>query len=295
MEVWSEGDREAVRVGKAALRYPIHFAPAFLFERGDTWPLHALPRSGAFPWYALPLLVAGLVAALFRARASLGARLLLAWVALYPLTDVLLRHDGVNSFRSSPGIAGLVLLAAFGAVSAVSFLRERAPRAAVPVLCGFVLLAVASDARFLKRFFVDYDRDRDVRLAFDADLLEASAWLRPRLDRYDAVFVTTEGGGALMQPFVLTLVGLDYDPARFLAEPHEVRSRPDTDLQVAYGKIRFLFEPKDLGAIHELEGNRTSELVAFVVRPGQLGLTDPVHVVRAPDGSELLWICERTL
>jgi hypothetical protein len=44
-----------------------------------------------------------------------------------------------------------------------------------------------------------------------------------------------------------------------------------------------------------MQRNHRAEHAFFVVRPGELGLKNPVHVIRRPDGKVVLWICEGDL
>ncbi len=280
--LWRESDTATARVEKVASRYAAHFGPDFLFLRGDTWPLHSLPGSGPLPKAALPLVLAGLLAASREARSSRAARLLLAWVALYPLADSFTSHPSLHLLRSSPGLIGLVLLAALGAVRIVEWIGRRRRTLGLAAAGVIVAALVFECARFGAVFLGEYDRRPEVRRVFNADLLEASEWLRPRLAGLDAVVFSARDSAALGQPFIVTLVGFRYDAGRWLRDEREVRRRPDTDLVVRYGNVRFLFDDADVAAVRSLE---SAGRVALVVRPGEVTRTDPVHVVQAPDGS----------
>ena len=97
-------------------------------------------------------------------------------------------------------------------------------------------------------------------------------------------------------PFALTLVGLRYDPGRWLRDPRHVEPGAEGwDYIVRYGKNYFLYGRLCRPVVEALRANGRPDHVAFVVRPHELGLLDPVHVIRRPDGREVLWICEGTL
>ena len=293
--LWSASDPLWTRAGRVAERYAGHFGTDFLFSRGDVWPLHALPGSGPLPWYALPLLVLGLAAAAREARVSSAARLVIAWTALYPVADALTRHPSLHLLRSAPGLVGLALLAALGADRAWTFLASRSrPLAAAAAVLLAVAIA-ASAGGFAHTFFGDYDTRRDVRHYFNADLLEASAWLRARLGDADAVFISCRDSAALNQPFVVALVGLGYEPEQWFRDTKDVTQRPDTDVYRRFGKVHFLFGESDLSAVRDLESNGRPDHAIFVLRPGESTRGRPVQEIRDPDGSTAFLIYEEVL
>ena len=59
--------------------------------------------------------------------------------------------------------------------------------------------------------------------------------------------------------------------------------------------MHFLYGQYWRAHIEAEQADGRPERVLFVLRPGELGLGNPVHVIRRPDGQEALWICEETL
>jgi 4-amino-4-deoxy-L-arabinose transferase-like glycosyltransferase len=297
MKVWDEADPLTVKIAKAAARYPGHFGPSFLFGRGDTLPTHRLPESGPLGWYLLPLLVAGALAVLHELRSSASARILAVWLVLYPVPDLVLTHPSPHLLRSAPGLPALILAASVGAARGVAWIRAWRPRVARVAAAMLLLAALVGTGRFLHAFFGSYTRDRDIRRHFNADLLDASGWVRPRLDEVDAVFFSCRDSAALSQPFVITLVGFRYDPARWFRDEVLIERRPDTNLYRRYGKVHFLFDDTDLGALRRLETNGRADRVVVVLRPGEWaghGRT-PVHEIRHPDGTPAFTIYDERL
>ena len=86
--VYKPDDAPATKLWKIAGRYPGHFGPDFLFVNGDHYEIQSPPGFGQFHWYMLPMMVLGLVVAVPRARSSWAARVLLVWLAAYPLGNV---------------------------------------------------------------------------------------------------------------------------------------------------------------------------------------------------------------
>jgi len=292
---WSESDDGATRMLKVAARYPGSLSPAFLFGRGDRFGLHAIPGSGPLPAYVAPLLVAGLVALFFTYRTNPSSRTLVALVAVYPLADALARHDGPHLLRTSPGIAPLALLAGLGAASAFTWLAARKRAAAWAAAGAIAVWASLHAARFGRAYFVGYDRQVDTRQYFNADLLEAIAWVKPRFPVTDELWISMTVSSAMEQPFVLALVGLDYDPKQWFADPKDVVRREDTDRLRAVGKIHFIFEPADADALRGLSTDGRPERVLVIARPGEWHRGAPVHTVYLPDGRPSFLIYDLTL
>lgn len=290
--LWEPGTPPLEALRLAAGRYLAHFGTDFLFVRGDRLDILSPVWQGEFHWTVLPLLVAAVPVALARFRRSRATRLLLALALAYPAGDVISRHVSVHSLRSAPGLPALVLLAAYGGVGAWNWLAARRRRLAPAAAAVFLAVMAVLEVRFLVRHFRDYDRRPEIYHAYQADLLEASRWLRPRLERYDEVYVTTAG---MNEPFAVTLVGLGYDARRWFREPREWARLGEWDVCLRYGRMRFLYGDHWRRHVEEEQADGRDRPVLFVVRPGELGLTDPVHVVRRPDGREVLWLCEGTL
>jgi hypothetical protein len=127
---------------------------------------------------------------------------------------------------------------------------------------------------------------------YHADLVQALEWMKPRLQRWDAVYLTTIGTN---EPFSVALVVLNWDPHRWLAEPRAVAKTPEGwDVVTRFGPLRFLYGQIWRPEIEAMQADKIEQRALFVLRPGELGLKNPVHVVRGPDGDEL-WLCEVTL
>ena len=151
---------------------------------------------------------------------------------------------------------------------------------------------MALDGRFLTRYFGEYNRRIEIYHGYQADLVEAARWLKPRLADSDAVFVTTIG---LNEPWAITLVTLGHDPARWFREPRDMRVVGEWEVYVRYGNMRFMYGDLWVPDYRRLESDGVPQHAWFVVRPGELDLKGPVHVVRRPDGRDALWICELTI
>jgi 4-amino-4-deoxy-L-arabinose transferase-like glycosyltransferase len=299
------------KVGAVVGRYFQHFGPDFLFLRGDHSSIESPPGMGMFYWYMLPLFLLGIVWCVKNFRASAAAKVIAAWVALYPVGDSLGWSVGddqqlcLHSLRSSPGICGLVLLAAAGATWAGGWLWSRSRSWFWGATLAMALAVVLMNVRYLSQFFAEYNRRPFIYHRYHADLVAASRWLKPRLDQYDAVFCTTDAlaepikylqqmgadlpvfvpDGSIKQPYIIMLHELDYNPQRWLKEAPEM-SDPNGAMYTVcfrFGKICFLYPAKQIeirnsqphmaptsaAFINELRGNGKPDRVLFILRPGE--------------------------
>jgi hypothetical protein len=278
-------------VAMVARRWAEHFHPDFLFVRGDLFEIMKPIGQGEFGWYVLPLLLAGLAATITGLRRSRAARVMLALLVAYPAGDVISRYMSVHTLRAAPGASTLVLLGAWGAATIGAWLARRG-RAALRI--GVAALLVAGlffDGRFLVRFFGEWNRRPEIYFNYHADLLQVARWLEPRLGSVDAVFCTTTG---LNQPWSVMAVGTEHSPEQWFAEPREVREA-EYDLTLRYGSMFFMYGDLWVPHLEELTKDGKPEQVLFIVRPGELKLTNPLYVVRGPDGRDALWVVGRQL
>ncbi|HET9325988.1 MAG TPA: hypothetical protein VFQ05_04380 [Candidatus Eisenbacteria bacterium] len=288
--LWPAGAPLTTIVAMVLKRWAEHFHPDFLFVRGDLFESMRLWQ-GAFGWHMLPLMLAGIALVATRFRQSPAARVMLALLVAYPAGDVISRYASVHTLRAAPGVGALVLLAAWGA-GAIGGWVARHRRALVPYAAATLVLAgLFFDGRFILRFFGEWNRRPEIYHTYHVDLLDVARWLKPRLARADAVFCTVKG---LNQPWSVLAVGTEHSSALWLAEPRDVRPA-EYDVVVRYGKMHFLYADFWVPYLNQITGNGKPDHVFFIVRPGELRLTDPIHTVRGPDGREVLWVVARTL
>jgi hypothetical protein len=290
--LWDAGAAPLQIAALVALRYLQHFSPDFLFARGDSFIVVNPLRAGAFPWVVLPFMAAGIWAVAARWRSSAAARTLGVMVLAYPAGDLVSRYAGVHSARSAPGIGALVLLAAYGALALWNVLRARIGRWRSAAAIAVALVVVLAHARFVLRYFRDFDRDPNIDMAYDTDLRAATSWLKPRLDQYDAVFWTTRGTN---EPFATTLVGLGYDPRHWFAEPRDTRVLGEWEVTARYGKMWFMYDDAWRAELERLGTGGRLGHVLFIVRPGELDLSAATDTIRNRDGSPALMLYERTV
>jgi 4-amino-4-deoxy-L-arabinose transferase-like glycosyltransferase len=288
--LWAPGAPWSIVLQLVTERWAIHFSPDFLFARGDRYSMLNPARMGALPWWMLPGLVTGIALMLWRVLSDAKARLLLLLLALYPVGDLVSANDGVHSLRSAAGLPALALVVGFGTHELLARLHDRRQLLRVATV-ALGLVAASECARFGVRFFRDAVRDRTTQIEYQAALLEAGRWLALRMGRDDAVFCTTTG---MNEPFVILLVGLRYDAARWLAAEKELIPGP-FDRYRRFGRFDFIYDDTAQARMQVMRDDGRPERVWFVVRPGEFSLTAPEARFRAPDGEEMLWVCARTL
>ena len=291
--LWEPGASLLSIVGLVLGRYFEHFGPGFLFLRGDFFVILQFPGRGAFaPWLAVAFLI-GIVALLMLAfrSGSRSARLLLLLVLIYPAGDLISRYNGVHLLRSSPGAPALGLLAACGLVAAWTWMRRLPRGVALAIAAVLILASGIVETRFYQRYFGRWNHEPLVHHGYQADLVEACRWIRPRLGNYDVVVWTTQN---LQAPFAVTLLELGWDPKRWFAEPRDIRVRDGFDVVVRYGPNLFLYGDAPRATLDSLRANGRRERALFVVRPNRLNLKNRVHTVRGPLG-DALWLVEGEL
>jgi 4-amino-4-deoxy-L-arabinose transferase-like glycosyltransferase len=147
---------QAERFGRNYVQF---FSPRFLVDEGDPIFRHSVRDFGElYPLYVPFVLLGAGVALLRRDRAS---KLLLWWLALYPVAPSLM-NEIPSATRGIIGAPIFCLLAATGFGAALRALRFLAPRrrpgVALQVLAAAAALAVLAvqAGRYLRAYFVDY-------------------------------------------------------------------------------------------------------------------------------------------
>lgn len=289
--LWEPGTPPLAAGMMVARRWLEHFDPDFLFVHGDRFDIMQPIEQGEFGWHLLPAMLAGLVFLAVGLRSKRAAWVMLAMLIAYPAGDVISRYISVHSLRSAPGVPALALLAAWGAVEAGEWIRQRR-RSWFPAIAALWILAgVVLDARHATRFFGEWNRRLVIYHSYHADLLEVATWLKPKLGEVDAVFCTLNG---LNQPWSVLAVGTEYDPRQWLAEPTD-RHELDYDIFIRHGKMHFMYGDLWFPYYTALVEDDRPQRVLFIVRPGELQLDRPLFVVRRPDGREALWVVGRVL
>ena len=282
---WEQGDSAGRRVLKVLARYPPHFGPDFLFVHGTYDPALSPPAGyGWLHWYGLPVTLAGACVLIRRARGSLSSRVLLAMLFAYPAGDLIFgQGTAPHPLRSFPGLVPISLTAAVGAVALVRWLIAGNPftrgastaakwGAPAPLIaiafCAWVLVA---HVLYLRQLFGPFNEDAGKYWQRHVDVMEACAWLKPRFDDVDAVFLTQE---MLPFPHVLPLVFLEYDPRRWFAEPREyVPCPPTLQAEVVcarFGKVRLMYQPdRAEGELTAMGSDERRQRVVLILRPRQ--------------------------
>lgn len=301
--VWSPQDGLLVRVGRVAARYLPHFGLDFLFLHGDPYPAMQPPQGyGYFLLFTLPLMIVGAIWVIRHFR-DVEARVLAALVVTYPCADLLNAHESqAHGLRSLPGIIALTLLAAVGAVSVGRYFARVSRAPAIAVVAILAILGISEAASFARAYFGRMDAMPSRFFGYNADLVQACRWIKPKADQYDAVFVTGKG---IAHPYIYTLVLLRYPPQRWFDGQKTFVDGPlpggwfrYEEVCLRYGKFHFLFDGIDDGALDLLRGDDKPQRVLLVTRPNELvrlSLPPPVFKVYDPAGRETLWVVETTL
>lgn len=290
---WSTDAGPAERLAAVARRYALHFEPKFLFREGE-WSFATKTPHGALHWFTLPLLLTGTGVALARSRRSPAARVALVWLVAFPLGDCLNAHQSAHLLRSLPGLCAPVVLAGLGAAWGWERLQRWRPAAALAALAAGALAAGAELHRHASAYFDDFYRRPSLYGIYQGDLVEALRWLRPRVDRADAVFITSRAA----LPYITTLVIVGYDPRAWHDELRTVDSTGEWDQYHAFGKFNFLHDRSRFTRFVETAATTSPrERALLIIRPGEvdLGSASPALEVRNPAGQRMLLCYELEL
>lgn len=343
-KIWNESDSLGEKISKVAARYPAHFGLDFLFIQGDRYALQSPPNNGMFHWYSLPLMLLGAGFLVSRLRKSRAARVLLVWLLVYPIPDCITQHivgtpegaeNSLHALRTLPGLAALVLLAGLGASAGGLWLWRKKRAALYAAAAVLVLAAAVINVRYLTVFYGEFNRRPYIYHAFQTDLLEASKDLRGKLDNYDGVYFTMQQPGrglpSFNEPFLVSLVGLDYDPARWFQDEHVIAtaevdkykafkqaqiipSSGEWDLHLQFGRVVYMYGNVSYDSRTGREFFTPffpppKGRILYVIRPvelrqdrGTLGEVDRqalsrniVGEIKRPDGTIVLLMCEANI
>ncbi len=289
--VWAPDDGWMTRARKMATRYPGHFGLDFLFVNGDHFPIQST-GGGNFPLIVAPLMLAGAAVCLRDWRTSGALRFLAVWLLLYPIADCIGRHQSMHALRSLPGLPALALLAGVGAVGIYDGLARIGRGLATAMAWLGIGVGIVSLALFCRRFFDKYDREPAIYYSYHTDYLEALDWLKPRLGEYDAVISTTK---FVNMGQLISTVGLDYEPARWFAEPREYHDRAGWQVCDRFGKVYFNYDGSADKVVAALRAEGRRKKVLFIARPYEYTPGREVLRIIDPEGKAALVLLEEQL
>jgi esterase/lipase superfamily enzyme len=244
----------------------------------------------------LPIIVLGVIIVLKRIRYSVSSRVLLAFVLVYPVGDIIYEAMGPHTLRSAPGMCSLIMLGSVGAVTAAKWLYERNRIIAKALIVIFAGAIIFFNARYLPRFFGEYNRDPGIYGPLNVDFIEACRWLKPRYKDFDIVFCNASG---MNMPYIISLVILEYKPEQWFDDPKLMSRIMEWEDYKFYGKIHFWEgSQNDIRQLLSGEiksGKYRSGHILFICRPGDVEFSDPQHEIvkriYTPDGEEVMWLC----
>lgn len=247
-----------------------HFAPGYLFFRGDAQPVHHAPGFGQLYWVEMALIPLGALG-LARCRDRRAAGLLLAWLVLGPIPAALTRQDmgSANSMRGIAGLPAWAILSGLGLATIMPPLKSgRVWRAA---LSGVLLGALAWNAAVVLRHYftvfpVTHARD------FEYGIREAMAYALAHEDEYETIVLTNW----ISQPHIFAVFFTQYDPRAF-QQTHAPYGDRLSEKLTAWGDKYMT------GDVDQLYADMAHGL--FIARPHMLPDVAPALVITHPDGS----------
>ncbi len=253
--------------------YRQFFSRQFLLERGDPLTRHSVRGFGELHPFYVPFLLLGAVGALLRRdRAS---KLLLWWVALYPIGPSLM-NEIPSSSRGIIGAPALCLLTGIGFGAALRFLgwvvRRRWLALAAQTAAVFASAAVLGPqvARYLHAYFVDYPTYSAISPGgFQYGYRDMIHYMESQRDKYDLLMMTATD---VNQPQVfpqfynrlLPGQGASWRNTGYLILKPEEFSRYSMDQRILYA-----LDPRDMDLFSDYEVKKRIEApggqVAFLI------------------------------
>lgn len=202
-----------------AANYQTFFSSAFLFEEGDPVLRHSVRNRGEllalssgsplptpYRYLSFWLLLLGAIACL--RRTDRASKLVLVWIALYPVGPSLLNEipTASRSFVGVPAFAllfGIGLAALLSAVKRVAILRPFAPLVQAICLAGVALLATLEIRDVLHEYFVEYPEYSAPTIeGWQFGYRDSMQFMESRRDQYETLIVTASDAN---QPYIFTL------------------------------------------------------------------------------------------
>lgn len=261
----------------AARQWAGHFAPGYLFLRGDASPIHHPQYGGQLLWIdalLIPLGLAGLL--LLRRHDPKAGLLLVAWIALGPVPAALTRQDmgSANAMRGVGGLPGWAILSALGVTTAGTLATRAAQRYRTLLrraTVGLLLIALLANAGLLLHHYVTVYPVEAAR-AFEYGIREAMAYAVAHEDAYDTIVLTDW----ISQPHIFAVVFRRTNPRTFQQHHAPYGDRLSE-------KLRWWGDTYRTGDAEQLY--RELEHGLFIVRPHMLPDVTPVRVIHHPDGT----------
>ncbi|HSP95632.1 MAG TPA: glycosyltransferase family 39 protein [Candidatus Dormibacteraeota bacterium] len=263
---WRE---QAARFGRNYVQF---FSPRFLADEGDPIFRHSVRNFGElYPFFVPFVLLGAGVALLRRDRAS---KLLLWWLALYPVAPSLM-NEIPSATRGIIGAPILCLLAGVGFAAALRALRFLAPRRrwgvalqAVAAVAGLAFLGVQV-GRYLHAYFVDYPTYAALTPgAFQFGYRDAIGYMESERANYDLLLLsaTDSNQPQIFAQFYRPIDPRDWaqrrDTGYLIIKPEEFVRRPNQ-------RVLAALHPDDVDLFSDLQVKRLVEgpggKLAFVI------------------------------
>jgi 4-amino-4-deoxy-L-arabinose transferase-like glycosyltransferase len=230
--------------------YQAFFSPSFLFEQGDPLTRHAVRGKGELLQAILPFLLLG--TALMALRPDRFSKLLLWWLALYPVGASLM-NEIPSASRSIIGAPVFCLLAAVGlggALRALEWVLRWRPLVLVgqaAAIVGVGYFMGPETWNYLRTYFVEYPKySAPTPGGFQYGFRDAINYMESERKNYDLMMITTTDGNQ-PQIFPMFYRAVDprewvstHDPGYLILDPTEYRR------YLMNQRILYALQPSDL-------------------------------------------------
>lgn len=269
--------------------YAANLDPRYQFLQADEMSGASIPGVGQHLVVLAPLWLIGLIRILADLRRKRSARLLLAWLLLYPLPAAVCSDWNPHPMRTVAGLALFPIITAIGARGLIGRLAGRSRRVRRIATATMGLALAANVAHFCDAYFRRFPPAAEG--GYQTDLVRAFAFVASHRDEADFVLVTNWCN----QPYIYALLAEPIPPTELARSPAVTVAGPRGFHQVlAVG--RYLFSPID-GTHFPEARRRFQDLLARlpagsrgwvidVDRPGAGPAVAGAPLYRSGDGAE---------
>ncbi len=272
-------DMSAGRMVSTFLRnYALNFSPHYWFLQADDMSGIVMPGVGLHLAVLAPLWLVGLLRMLREARRSHWARLLLAWLILFPLPAAVCRDWNPHVMRTVSGMILFPIIAAVGLEVGLRRPKLASDSIRTPVVVVGCLALLANIAHFAQVYFKKFPPL--ARIGYQTHLARAMKYAAEEGRDAEFVLVTNRAN----QPYIYALL-FEPIPPRELAESGLTICDGPLGFHQVIGVGRYVFAPWEQQRRPEA-GRRYEELAAARLE-GHAGLliTEVQHDKNVPDGA----------
>lgn len=229
--------------------YLRHFGGNFLFISGDEIQRNRVPEMGQMYLLEAPFLILGFYF-LLKKRPQ-NYQFIFWWLAVAPVASAM-TFQSPHAIRALNMVVPLTLIAAYGLVNSLSFLKKELSPIFYFVAFGLLVLVYSWNFGFyLHQYYVHYPQTYPY--AWEGGFRDLVSYIQSQENRFEKIYVTNHYD----QPYILFAFYLKYPPEKLQKEA-KLTSRDQFSFSTVTHFGKFYFGPIDR---ERLAGERNAMIV----------------------------------